>query len=757
MRRLSEALPALLLTGAIVLLSGCAERLIREDATEQMRKGDYETALGTLRGGVARYPESPLLRGGLNQATEDAIDRLVASAIRSITSQNFEEADKYLQRALTLEPRNDRVLKLQADLANEKQAAAATKQAEALAAAKKLDAALRVIDAALQLTPRHPGLMALRHRLQLQADAAGVGTRPALAETRPIALDFRAAPLSVVLDAITRSSGVNFILDHDVRTDGRVTVFLRSARVEDAIDLVANANHLAQQIVDPKTVLLYPRTPEKQREHQQQVIRVFHLSNTDAKTTAAMLRNVLRIKDPFVDERANIVVLRESPDIIAIADRLVALQDMGEPEVMMDVEVIEITSTRLTELGLDFPSSMTFTPLGLAGAASGLTLQELRGLNSSRIGVSPGSLTLNLRRNTGDINILSNPRIRVKNKEKAHILVGDKVPVFTSTANSTGFVSESVNYLDVGLKLDVEPTISLEDDVSLKLGLEVSSITDQVTTSNGSLAYQIGTRNATTTLRLRDGETQLLGGLISNADRSSANKVPGLGDLPVAGRLFSSHSDNSARTELVLAITPHIVRSSPKPDIAQSRMWVGTENDTRLHRAPEVGATAASTSQDVRPGSGASQNGAVAAGEPATNALVPLVPVRATWEAPPAVKLGDVFTVTLNMESANPVHALSIELNFPADKLEPVDISEGAFVRQDRKDASFNHAESPGKVIIGLLRNDPAGATGNGTAITIKFKAKGAGPAEVALIAKAIGLSGPLVMAPVPSLRVEVK
>jgi general secretion pathway protein D len=748
--------PALLVLGVLLLLNGCGEQVIRKDATEQMRSGEYEAALKTLKGGVSKYPESPLLRGGLDEAKEDAIDRLVADATQNIAHQHLDQAEKDLSRALALDPRNDRALKLQADLDNERESAKAMTQAEALAKKGKSDAALRVIDGALQLTPRHPGLIALRHQLQLESGLAGAGSHNALAETRPIALDFRAAPVSVVLDAITRSSGINFILDHDVRTDGRVTVYIKSARVQDAIDLVANANHLAQQVVDSKTVLLYPNTPEKQREHQQQVIRVFHLSNTDAKTTAAMLRNVLRLKDPFVDERANIVVLRESPDIIAIADRLVALQDMGEPEVMMDVEVLEVTSTRLTELGLDFPSSMTLTPLGVAGAASGLTLQDLHGLNSSRIGVSTPSLTLNMRRNTGDINILSNPRIRVKNREKAHILVGDKVPVFTSTANATGFVSESVNYLDVGLKLDVEPTISLDDDVSLKLALEVSSITNQVTTSNGSLAYQIGTRNATTTLRLKDGETQLLGGLISNEDRSSANKVPGLGDLPIAGRLFSSHSDNGARTELVLAITPHIVRSSPKPDIAQSEMWVGTENETRLRPAPELADTADKTA-GVAAVDGSRPPQIAGPAMSAANAAMPLAPVQATWDAPAAVKVGEVFTATLSMDSQSPVHGLPMEVNFPADKLEVIEVNEGTFIKQDRKDASFSHAETPGKLTVGMLRNDPGGATGKGSAITIKFKAKAAGAAQISVSAKPIGLSGALVMRPVAPLKVEVK
>jgi general secretion pathway protein D len=743
---------------AASVLAGCAEQRIRNESTEQLHRGEYEAALRTLQGGVSRYPESALLRAGLDQAREAAIERLVANANENVAAQEFDRAEGELQRALALDPRNDRVRKLQADLLNERRASKAAGKAEALLAAGKRQEALHVVDAALLLAPRHAELLALRQRLQNELGLDGVSTRRALAEMRPITLDFRGASLSVVLDAVTRFSGVNFILDRDVRQDARTTIYLRSARVEDAIELVATASNLSSRIIDPQTVLLYPNTPEKQREHQEQVIRVFHLSNVDAKSAAAMLRNVLRLKDPYVDEHSNIVVLRESPNIIAIAERLIALQDAGEPEVMMEVEVLEITKTRLTQLGLNFPDSITFTPLDPTGAVSGLTANNLRSLNSNRVGVNVGSLILNLHSDSGDINILANPRIRAKNKEKARILIGDKVPVFTSTSTATGFVSESVNYLDVGLKLDVEPTISLDDEVSLKLGLEVSNITNQVSTTNGSLAYQIGTRMASTTLRLRDGETQLLGGLISNEDRASANKLPGLGDLPVAGRLFSSHTDNYARTELVLAITPHIVRSTAKPDLAQSEMWIGTENSTRLR--PPPGRTMVTAAQHT---AAVSLAPTAAPGRPeqeqvATNAPVALVPIRATIDAPASAKVGEAILVTLNMESTNPVHALPLEIAFPPDKLEAVEVSEGPFIKQGRLDASFSHAINPGKVIVGVMRNDPAGATGKGTVVTVRFKARTAGDAVITLLSsKPIGLSGPLVMGPLPSTKVEIK
>jgi general secretion pathway protein D len=188
----------------------------------------------------------------------------------------------------------------------------------------------------------------------------------------------------------------------------------------------------------------------------------------------------------------------------------------------------------------------------------------------------------------------------VKNKEKARIHIGDRVPVITTTAAATGgFVSESVSYLDVGLKLEVEPLIYLEDEVGIKVGLEVSNIVKEIRQiATGSLTYQIGTRNAATNLRLRDGETQILAGLISREERRSADRVPGLGELPVVGRLFSNTNETRNRTEVVLLITPRLVRSLTRPDAGSVEFAAGTEASTGI---PRLGAPLSPLPSDVVP------------------------------------------------------------------------------------------------------------------------------------------------------------
>jgi general secretion pathway protein D len=185
---------------------------------------------------------------------------------------------------------------------------------------------------------------------------------------------------------------------------------------------------------------------------------------------------------------------------------------------------------------------------------------------------------VNFRKSTGDVNLLSNPRIRVRNNEKAKILVGDKVPVITTTSTANVGISENVTYVDVGLKLDVEPRITADNYVNIKVGLEVSSLGERTTTRNGATVYTIGTRDANTILRLKDGETQVLAGLISDDERKSASKLPGLGDIPLLGRLFANQQDQKSKTEIVLAITPRIITNIVQPNAEVSEYWSGTDS-----------------------------------------------------------------------------------------------------------------------------------------------------------------------------------
>jgi len=322
-------------------------------------------------------------------------------------------------------------------------------------------------------------------------------------------------------------------------------------------------------------------------------VKGFYLANADVKQTANMIRTLVKTRDVFIDEKINLLVIKDTPAAIRLAERLIAAQDLAEPEVMLEVEVLEVARHRLLELGIRYPQSLAVSLTGAAGTPGSVTLREWQNRNSDlvRLTFTDPLFILSLHQHDDTTNVLANPRIRVKNKEKAHVHIGDRVPVITTTAAAAGnFIAESVTYLDVGLKLEVEPQIFLEDEVGIKVGLEVSNISGTITSTSGSRTYQIGTRNATTNLRLHDGETQVLAGLIQDDDRRNADRVPGLGELPIAGRLFSHSADKTDRSEIVLLVTPRIQRTLARPDASSVEFAAGTEAQTGIPRLGGAGA-----------------------------------------------------------------------------------------------------------------------------------------------------------------------
>jgi general secretion pathway protein D len=756
-------------------LAGCGQQRIRDESDLNLRSGQFEQAVAGLSAGLKEYPDSPLLRSGLLQARNEALARLMAEASSARAVGRMDEAEAALKRALPFDTGGKRVNSLLAELVVEKRQREALAQAEDLVRSKQPEAALRLLTAALKDNPRQPELLGLQRRVEAELRRQqGRSADGGLAETRPITLDFRDANLRTVLDVVTRHSGVNFILDKDVRQDLRVTTFLRGVKVEDAIDLIVSTHQLAKKVVDPQTVLVYPNTPEKQREHQEQVVRVFYLASAEAKGAAAFLRAMLHLKEPFVDERSNMVAIREPAASVALAERLMALYDSSEPEVLLELEVIEVRTSQLTDLGIKFPEAVGLTPLAPSGA-SGLTLGNIRGLTPDRVGLSVAGLLLSLKREVGDLNTLANPRIRVRNREKAKVLIGDKVPIITATTSQGGFVGDSVSYLDVGLKLDVEPTVYADDEVAIRVNLEVSSLAREVRTASGSLAYQIGTRTASTALRLRDGETQLLAGLISRDERTSSSRLPGLGDLPVAGRLFASQRDESQRTELVLAITPRVLRNTRRAEASETELWVGTEMTPRLR--PIGGGLVRTPDSASGVPDRAGGPGPVPPKPAAANPALPGLPaergdasaqqpaaaegISFKWQGPAEAGVGEVFEATLQLTSTVPLRGVPLQLKFSEAQLQVLSLEEGTFFKSDGAATSFTQAvdASGGMARAGVLRNQATGAQGQGTVLKLRLKALKAGSAELALVSAepvSMGVPFPAALMP-PPLRIGVR
>ncbi len=562
-----------------IVLSGCAalEDPVLREARDHAAAGRGEQALALL--------DKPQYRAEYFRTRDLLAAQWLAQAELLRQSAQPEAALQLYRRVLKHDEGSARaragIEQLEVD-ARHRQIVAA---AERLAKDDRLLEAQDVLRPVLIENPSQRDARRLQRLIEERtAKPALVTPRLQTTSTQPLTLELRDVALRAVFDTISRNTGVSFVFDKDVRTDQRTTIVLRNAGAEELIRLVLSTNQLEQKLVNETTVLVYPNTPQKQREYQELVVKSFYLTNADVRQTANMIRTMVKTRDLFVDEKLNLLVIKDTPNAVRLAERLIAAQDLAEPEVMLHVEVLEVSSRRLLELGVRFPNSLAVSLVGAAGTPGTVTLPEWLNRSSDIVQLSftDPLFLFSLRQEDGTTNVLANPRIRVRNREKARIHIGDRVPVITTTAAATGgFVSESVSYLDVGLKLEVEPQVHLDDEVGIRVGLEVSNIADTVRgAGTNTLVYQIGTRNANTVLRLRDGETQVLAGLISDEDRRTASRVPGLGDLPVLGRLFSHTLDNAVKTEIVLLITPRLVRSLARPDVRSAEFAAGTEIST---------------------------------------------------------------------------------------------------------------------------------------------------------------------------------
>jgi general secretion pathway protein D len=603
----------------------------------------------------------------------------------------------------------------------------------------------------------------------------------------------------MVFEVLSRQTGVNFIFDKDVKADGKTTIFVQDVPIETAIDLVLGQNQLAREVLSANMVMIYPNTPAKQKDYQDEIVKTFYLSDADPKQVQSLIKTIVNPKAMFVDDRTGTLVVRDTPDVVRMTEKLVNSIDLPDAEVMLEVEVLEITHSNVQNLGIQYPAGASFamTP---QGGGTGLTLADFASQGKSTVTVSSIGATLNMLKTSGLTNTLASPRIRARNHEKAKILIGQRVPVITNSVTpttSSAVVTGSVQYLEVGLTLEVEPTVHRDGDVAIKLQLEVSSILNQVTTPSGTVAYQIGTRNANTLLQLKDGETQILAGLIQDSDQRTSNRIPGLGDMPLLGRLFGTNKTDREKSEIVLAVTPRIIRAQRRPSSETTEFWYGTETGARS--APLGGFTveglggAASRAPSYQPQApapapsnivqSAMQNAPAAAPAAAsgnapaaaTGAAAPAAtggpaspapaarqaPAPAstgaptlTWEGPAEVKVGDEFDVTLNMDTGGPLTQVRGQIRYDANALELASASTGSVLGSIE-----GRVETPrGVALVDASGTADAPISGNGPLLSIHFRALVARPSTaVAARVAATGVAGGAGIPTAPPLNIAIK
>jgi len=706
-------------------LFGCAAERMNREGLSLLSEGRYEEGLSKLDQASIADSANLHFREQFINKREEVVNKLLSSATAERVAGHFDSAESFYRRVLVVIPGNERAEAGIAELDRDRRHIVLIAEARELLKKQDMDGALAKLQPVSSEDPSNVEMRSLKRMIEEMQAKESLAV-PILRSfyQKPVTLEFHEANLKMVFDVLSRTSGINFIFDKDVRTDLTTSVSVKQTLLENMIDLLLRMNQLEKVVLNSNTVLIYPNTPSKLHEYQDLVVKSFYIENADVKQTMGMLKTLLKTREIFVDEKRNLMIMRDTPETIQLAEKLIAMQDLAEPEVMLDVEVLEVQRNRLLNLGIQYPQQLTLTPLSASGGTS-LTLNDLKGLNSSRIGASVGNVTVNAQQMDSDVNLLANPRIRARNHEKAKIMIGDKVPVFTATSSSTGFVSDTVQYLDVGLKLEVEPNIYLQDDVGINISLEVSSIVSQVTSKDGTQAYQIGTRNTSTVLRLKNGETQVLAGLINKDDQASANKVPGLGDFPLLGRLFSSNNDNKQKTEILLSITPHLVRNLKRPDASASEFWSGSE--ATLRASPfmlQASNSAPYGSTAIQPAIQTEKESQKAGSVPVVNSGKVPTSVGLSWVGPGQVKAGEQFQLTLKLDSNGGLHGLPLQIAYDPASLKVVEVVEGKFFKQNGAQTSFasNVDAVAGRIFVGATRSG-TDASGSDSLATITFKA----------------------------------
>ncbi|HYI12973.1 MAG TPA: secretin N-terminal domain-containing protein [Thermoanaerobaculia bacterium] len=525
------------------------------------------------------------------------------------------------------------------------------------------------------------------------------------ASNEPISLTFsRDTPVKDIYRALGNAFGINVLFDQAVKDD-RITIELRDVTAQAALERVMQAANHFYKVLDEKTIIVIPDNPQARRDYEDLVIRTFYLSNGDAEQVTNVVRTMIEARNVFPLKALNAITIRDTADKVRIAEKIIEANDKARAEVVVQVELVQLDLNRIRDFGLaisSFPTtegasaSGTATPFDNGKQFTGGTINDIArvvgSLNDLRRNVTFAipTATYSLLKTQGNSELLANPELRISEGEKATLHIGQRIPVPVttisgynpSTTTGTGGNQNltvpytSFQYQDVGIKVAMEPRVHHNHEVTLKLTVEVSNQGTPVKFA-GQEQPTFATRTIESTIRLKDGETNFLAGLIQSNKIRSATKTPLLGDLPFIGRLFTDEHNDETRTDLVLTMTPHIIRMPNITEEDLAPMWVGTGNNLTFRGvSPRIESQAGNGDPFVAPNSERQFNGVQLStdGEPGNyvvpggegSAPVPVTPPQGTapndpFRRPPAQN---------NPPETNPEGARNISSQGAASKVE---------------------------------------------------------------------------------------
>lgn len=781
------------------LVTGCASTATRTFKTAEKleAEGKYEEAMYSYAESFKNDPTVNEPRIRFLKTRQKAADQHFKQGMALAEKGSHAEALSEFQAAQGIDPTQGRFTQ-QIDISTRyRDAQLAFQEGRDFEKGNKLKDAHRQYIKAVELFPKNAEYQASLDRIIQLRKSKLEGYELRLKSPKPITLKFKDAKMKDVFNILTQLSGINFVFDEGIK-DSPVSIYLESASFQQALDLLINMNKLSTKNLNETTVLVYQNTPDKSKQYEDMVLRTFHLNYMDAKKAINLIRTMIQVRKAYVNEDSNSIVVRDTEDIVAVVEKILDANDLPEAEVVLDVEVIEVSDKNAENIGLLLSNYNVqlgaYTPEGnalsttLAGATTTTTgtttvptqtavSNLVRAFTMKGFGgyVTVPNATFNLGKTLAKGEVLSNPKIRVKNKEKAKFNVGTRVPITTTTLNS-GTSQVNVQYVDVGVKVNAEPTIQLNNEISIKLNLEVSSIITKETVGgkdSATTVVTIGTRNIDTVLSLKDNETSIIGGLIQKTDNNDKTKLFLLSDIPLIGPLFTNSNSSKDKTELMLAITPRLVRGIPVPLPGLASFVSGKEDHPSLIRQmssfdqeavfeSEAQLKTVEKKTAVSPAADGKKDQVPSISQPASpiqsmqpvqkklepippsapitpTALIPApAPVQRTLlqiAAPSSVTVGQQFSLDIKISDVKDLANAPFVLTYDPVFVDFVSITEGSFMKNDGKPTAFSSKadSAAGTVTVTVVRAaGNSGVSGVGTLATASFRAKNQGPASFA-------------------------
>jgi general secretion pathway protein D len=555
MSRKDRAAGALLLALLLAGTAGCSTYRLSHQASLAVENADWDAAVEHYLELVDRQPSNARFKSALMRA------RMKASQEHFRKGQRFREAG-VLERAL-IEFQES----VQLDSTNQYAQVELERTRSDIARADKSDPQLSLDELKKKTRdqPAQPPVLSPRSK-------------------EAISLDFP-KPVSIfdIYRALGKAFGINVLFDPALK-DQDLAIELRDVTAQSALETLMRAAGHFYKVVDEHSIIIAADNPQNRKNYEDLVIQTFFLSNAEVKDVLTLLRSLIGAKNIATNEQLNAVTIRDTADKVKVAQRMIEGIDKSRSEVIIDVELIEVDTTRVRELGVSLSQNSISQGLDL-GEDAKIHLSDLKYLNQSSWILTIPNIIYDFVKTNSDAQLLAKPQIRISEGEKGKVHIGDRVPIpvtsFNSAQTSGGNIIPitSFQYQDVGIKIDIEPRVHHNKEVTLKLQIEVSQITGFQDGGGGQQQPIIGTRTIESTIRLKDGETNFLAGLLRTDETQGESGIPGLSEIPILGRLFGKTSSNIKRSDVMLTLTPHIIRT---PEITEGDLmpiWVGTESN----------------------------------------------------------------------------------------------------------------------------------------------------------------------------------